>query len=148
MSSNEFHTFNSDMHSSVTATMEDYIEMIYRISLENGYVRIYELSKMLNVKPSSVTKMVQKLSELGYVKYQKYEVIILEDKGLKLGEKLLNRHNTVESLLRILKISEENILSETEKIEHTISEETLQCIDKFVSSINDNIVIINETENK
>ena len=134
MPKEEFHTFNSDMHSSVTASQEDYIEMIYRISKDNGYVRIYELSKMLNVKPSSVTKMVQKLSDLGYLKYQKYGVIVLENKGLEFGKKLLNRHNTVESFLRILKVSEENILTETEKIEHTISEETLNCIDNFVKN--------------
>ena len=138
MPKEEFHTFNSDMHSSVTPSQEDYIEMIYRISKNNGYVRIYELSKMLNVKPSSVTKMVQKLSDLGYLKYQKYGVIVLEDKGLDLGMKLLNRHNAVENLLRILKVDENNILSETEKIEHTISEETLDCICKFVEKELDN----------
>ena len=40
----------------------------------------------LNVQPPSVTKMIQKLSEINLIKYEKYGVIMLEDKGLKLGK--------------------------------------------------------------
>ena len=86
MCNEEFHTFKEDMYKKVTASMEDYIEMIYRLSKENGFSRIHELASKLNVKPSSVTKMVQKLSELGYLKYEKYGVIVLKSKGYKLGK--------------------------------------------------------------
>lgn len=134
----EFHTFKDDMHKKVTASMEDYIEMIYRLSKENKFARIHELASKLNIKPSSVTKMVQKLSELGYLKYEKYGVIVLKPKGYKLGKNLLDRHNTVEKLLRILKINEEDILNETEKIEHTLNNNTYLCISKFVSLVENN----------
>ena len=39
--------------------MEDYLEMIYRLSKENGYTRINELSNALNVQPPSATRMVK-----------------------------------------------------------------------------------------
>ena len=41
----------------LTTAMEDYLEMITRIVRENGYAKVGDLSKLLHVKPSSVTKM-------------------------------------------------------------------------------------------
>ena len=35
----------------LTFSMEDYLEMIYRICKEEGYVRISQLAKNLNVRP-------------------------------------------------------------------------------------------------
>ncbi|HBM75724.1 MAG TPA: DtxR family transcriptional regulator, partial [Clostridiaceae bacterium] len=49
----------------LTSSMEDYLEMIYRNSLEAGSMRINTLSELLNVRPSSTTKMVQKLTKAG-----------------------------------------------------------------------------------
>ena len=138
MCNNEFHTFKEDMYKKITASMEDYIEMIYRLSKDIGFTRIHELANKLNVKPSSVTKMVQKLSELGYLKYEKYGVIVLKPKGYKLGKTLLDRHNTVEKLLKILKIDDNNVLNETEKIEHTLNDNTYKCISKFVMLVDSN----------
>ncbi|MDD3392473.1 MAG: iron dependent repressor, metal binding and dimerization domain protein [Bacilli bacterium] len=128
----EFYTFREYMDKNLTASMEDYIEMIYRLSKNSGYTRIQELAKSLNIRPPSATKMIQKLNEKKLLKYKKYDIIILEAEGKKLGEKLLVRHNMIEELLRYIGVNENNILSETEKIEHTISDETLNCIIKFI----------------
>ena len=82
---------------------------------------------MLNVKPSSATKMVQKLSQLGFVKYEKYGIVILNDEGKELGEFLLNRHNIIQIFLESIGIND-NLLVETELIEHNISLNTLENI--------------------
>ena len=108
----------------LTSAMEDYLEMIYRNSLEAGLLRSNMLSELLNVNPSSVTKMLQKLSNLGYVDYQKYGIIFLTDKGRKIGEFLYRRHQILEKFLCLIG-SNENPLVETELIEHHISPETL-----------------------
>ena len=118
--------------------------MIYRLSLNTGFTRIHELSNALNVKAPSATNMVHKLSELKLLKYIKYGVLVLEDDGKKLGEALLNRHNTIANLLRILDVSEPDILEETEKIEHTISNQTTKCFQDFVQFIKDNPQIVVE----
>jgi len=138
---NDFYTFNEYMKkedNSLTASMEDYLEMIYRLSINTGFTRIHELSDALNVQPPSATKMVQKLAELQLLKYEKYGILILEKAGKVLGEELLSRHNIIESLLRILNVSESNVLEETEKIEHTISKETAGCFRDFVKFIEKN----------
>lgn len=147
MIKNDFYTFNEYMKKedkSLTASMEDYLEMIYRLSMKNGFTRIHELSNALNVQPPSATKMVQKLAELKLLKYERYGILVLEQDGKNLGEVLLNRHNTIENFLRILDVPDSEILDETEKIEHTISKETAKCFKDFVNFINDNPNIIDK----
>lgn len=147
MKKNDFHTFNEYMKkedNTLTASMEDYLEMIYRLSLNKGYLRINELSNALNVQPPSATKMVQKLAELKLVKYEKYGIIVLEESGKKLGAILLNRHNIIENFLRIFDVPDSRILDETEKIEHTISKETTKCFQDFVEFMKNNPNIVNE----
>lgn len=147
MINNEFYTFGEYMKkedSNITASMEDYIEMIWRLSMNTGFTRMSELSEALNVHPPSATRMVQRLGKLGLLKYEKYGVIILKDNGIKLGKFLLKRHNTIEAFLRLFSIPEDMILTETEKIEHTLSGQTTKCFEDYVSFIKDNPDIINK----
>jgi len=119
----------------LTSAMEDYLEMIYRNSLVGGYMRINTLSELLNVQAPSATKMVQRLSSIGLLDYKKYGIIFLTENGREIGEFLLKRHSIVESFLRNLGV-EENILLETELIEHSISAGTLEKID-FLNKVFD-----------
>ena len=48
----------------LTSSMEDYLEMIYRGYLADGYIRLSKLASLLNVKDSSASKMVQKIREI------------------------------------------------------------------------------------
>lgn len=114
----------------LTSAMEDYLEMIYRNSLLEGYMRINTLSELLNVQASSTTKMVQKLTLLGLLDYKKYGIIFLTENGREIGQYLLQRHGIIELFLKKLGVSD-NILLETELIEHNISVSTLSLIDSF-----------------
>lgn len=141
MENKEYHTFSEYMKKNenlLTASMEDYLEMIYRLSMKSGFTRINELSDALNVHPPSATRMVQRLGKLNLLKYEKYGVIILHDEGKSLGELLLKRHKIIEIFLRTMGIPEEILLKETEKIEHTISEDTARCFEDFVLFIKNN----------
>ena len=147
MGNNSFYTFNEYMKNdedSLTASMQDYLEMIYRLSVNTGFSRVRELSDALNVQPPSVTKMVQKLAKLKLLKYERYGVIILTEEGKMHGVELLNRHNIIENFLKILGIAEEEILTETEKIEHAISTKTAKCFERFIEFSKDNQEITNK----
>lgn len=138
---NDFYTFSEYMkkeNNSLTASMEDYLEMIYRLTIKTGFVRLHELADALNVQPPSATKMVQKLAELNLINYEKYGVITLKDTGKAIGKNLIKRHNTIIELLKTLGIEENHLLEETEKIEHTISENTLQCFTNFIEFLKAN----------
>lgn len=125
---NEFHTvrgYQLLQNNTLTSAMEDYLEMVYRSTQGRDYFRIQELADKLNVRASSATKMVQKLGEIGLIKYTKYGILALSESGKEIGEYLLKRHSIIEAFLKIIGISD-NLLVETEMIEHYISSNTLE----------------------
>lgn len=129
----EFFTFREYMKKEdlLTASMEDYLEMVYRLSRENGFTRVNELAVALNVQPPSVSKMIQKMSDQGLVDYEKYGHVVLTSEGHKMGGELLYRHQLVEEFLKIIGVSE-GLLEQTEKIEHTLSNHTLCYLDRLI----------------
>ncbi|GIM29098.1 DtxR family transcriptional regulator [Clostridium polyendosporum] len=134
----------------LTSAMEDYMEMIYRSVLDEGFTRINKLAQLLNVKDSSASKMTQKLSKLGLLNYEKYGIITLTDKGFTIGKFLLNRHKIIESFLFFLGC-EEDVLTQTELIEHVINEKTvnnIEILNKFFqynSDIKDKYISFKES---
>ncbi len=128
----EFHTVRGyqlleQNKRNLTSAMEDYLEMIYRNSMEEGYLRIGRLAELLNVRAPSASKMVQRLSELGVLKFKKYGIIMLNDSGKEIGEYLLERHRILEDFLRLLGC-EKDLLQQTELIEHNINPDLLKNI--------------------
>lgn len=121
----------------LTSAMEDYLEMIYRNSLTEGYMRIITLSELLNVAAPSATKMVQKLSRLGFLDYKKYGIIFLTDRGKEAGRVLLQRHEIIQNFLENIGVRE-NLLLETELIEHSISSATMKKISLYNQFIENN----------
>jgi Mn-dependent DtxR family transcriptional regulator len=117
-------------------------EMLNIARKKAGFTRVHDLSAALNVQPPSATKMVQKLAELKLLKYEKYGILKLEENGELLRKTLLKRHNVIEKFLKILGVSESEILTETEKIEHTITKKTTKCFENFIEFSNDNPEII------
>jgi len=130
MDSKDFHTVRGyqllqQNKKQLTPAMEDYLEMIYRNSLLEGYLRINKLAELLNVKASSASKMVQKLGELGLLNYEKYGIIVLSDSGREIGDFLLERHQIIEDFLKLLGCGED-VLVQTELIEHNINSSTVR----------------------
>lgn len=115
----------------LSGSMEDYLEMIYRISKEGGAVRIKDLSSRLSVSPSSASKMAGVLKGRGLVLFEKYGYITLTERGRITGEYLFHRHRVVNSFLCKLNGTEEE-LAETEKIEHYLRVETVSNMEKFL----------------
>jgi Mn-dependent DtxR family transcriptional regulator len=132
MSEKKFHTVRGyqlleQNKRHLTSAMEDYLEMIYRNSREEGYLRIGQLADLLNVRAPSASKMVQRLSELGLLKFRKYGIITLNENGEEIGRYLLERHRLLENFLKLLGC-EENLLEQTELMEHVIKQDLLRNI--------------------
>ncbi|WP_102027052.1 transcriptional regulator MntR [Salirhabdus sp. Marseille-P4669] len=104
-----------------TPSMEDHIEQIYLLIEQKGYARVSDIAEALQVHPSSVTKMVQKLDRDGYLNYEKYRGLILTAKGKKIGKRLVYRHELLEQFLEIIGVEQENIYNDVEGIEHHLS---------------------------
>lgn len=112
-----------------TPSMEDYLERIYALIEEKGYARVSDIAEALEVHPSSVTKMVQKLDKDKYLVYEKYRGLVLTPKGKKIGKRLVDRHSLLEDFLRLIGVDEEHIYKDVEGIEHHVSWESITCLE-------------------
>ena len=119
---------------SITSSMEDYLEMIYRIHAAGGAVRVGAVAQRLNVKPSSASKMVINLKKQGLVSSEKYGYILLTEAGIELGQYLVFRHDTLHRLLCYINQSD-NELEQVEKIEHFVSMETVVNIKRLLDNL-------------
>jgi Mn-dependent DtxR family transcriptional regulator len=147
MTNNEFHTVRGyqlleQNKRLLTSAMEDYLEMIYRNSMEEGYIRINVLAELLNVKAASATRMVQKLGEIGLLIYKKYGIIMLSEDGKRIGEYLLERHKIIEDFLKLISCKED-LLQQTELMEHNITPATVHNIDILNHFFTDHLDIMN-----
>lgn len=116
--------------------MEDYLERIYLLIDEKGYARVSDIAEGLEVHPSSVTKMIQKLDKDNYLVYEKYRGLILTSKGKKMGKRLADRHQLLEQFLQTIGVKEENIYQDVEGIEHHLSWDSITCIEALVEYFN------------
>ncbi|MBU7317125.1 transcriptional regulator MntR [Paenibacillus oleatilyticus] len=115
-----------------TPSMEDYLERIYKLIDEKGYARVSDIAEGLEVHPSSVTKMIQKLDKDNYLIYEKYRGLVLTSKGQKVGKRLVDRHHLLEEFLTMIGVSDENIYKDVEGIEHHLSWDSITCIETLV----------------
>lgn len=115
-----------------TPSMEDYLEKIFSLIREKGYARVSDIAEALEVHPSSVTKMVQKLDKDEYLIYEKYRGLVLTSKGKKIGKRLVDRHQLLEDFLEVIGVNPDFIYTDVEGIEHHISTETLSAIEYVV----------------
>lgn len=129
----EFYTLNGyrlKNKNVITESQEDYIEMIYRHTINHKEIRVKELSTKLNVTPSSASKMLTKLKKYNLINFEKYGSISLTNEGKEIGKYLLWRHNILVKFFK--KLNKKNyLLEQVEKIEHFIDFETLKNMDKF-----------------
>lgn len=137
MEKSEFYTLNgyrTKNKNNLTESMEDYIEMMYRILMQKNAITISSLSRALNVKPSSVSKMCRRLKEHELIIFEKYGDIFLTNNGKLIGSYLLWRHNILEKFLKIINQADFN-LEQVEKIEHFVDEITLLHIESYLKRI-------------
>lgn len=116
----------------MTPIQEKYLLVIEQISFQNKIVKNSQIASYLNVKPSSVTEMVDRLSDNGMVNCVSYKGIVLTDKGKQELEILKKRWQIMTTFLKDqLDCSEteiENIMEELIQIKNPVFLKNLICI--------------------
>ena len=104
----------------LSPSLQDYLEEMYRLSININEIRVSDVAQVLDVSLPSVVKALHKLSSRGYVIYQPYEAIKLTDKGISEGKFLVQRNQLLKDFLLVLKTSSD-IDREAESMEHYLS---------------------------
>ncbi|MDQ5869984.1 MAG: transcriptional regulator MntR [Thermoproteota archaeon] len=118
--------------------MEDYLEVIYELVEQKGYATAVDISNYLNVSSPSVTKMMQRLDESGYLNYEKYRGIRLTHEGILIAESIRSRHGLLAEFFRIIGVNEEDANSDAEGIEHHLHPKTINRLEEFIKILKKN----------
>lgn len=122
------------MEQNVTPVIEDYLEAIHRLQEKNKVARTNDLAKMLNVALGTVTNTVERLEREGYIIHVPYKGVKLTEKGDKIALQVLRRHRLSERLLTdILHIDWDKVHEAACKLEHGMTEEILNSIEKILN---------------
>jgi len=113
---------------SPSQSAEDYLERIHELIEKKGYARVVDIASSLKVKQASVTSMVQKLAEAGYLEYEKYRGLVLTDKGREVARKIQNRHATLSRFFSLFGLDAETQRQDIEGIEHHLSPATVEVL--------------------
>ena len=123
---------------------EDYLEIISELVGLKGYATTLDISRHMNVSPPSVTKMLQKLDEDGYLEYEKYHGINLTSKGNQVAEAIRQKHSTLLEIFEILGIKKDIANQDVEGMEHYLNPKTIKRLRKFLVFLKANPKIIDE----
>ena len=126
----------------LTASLEDYLEIIYTKLEENSRVKAIEISKELKVSRASVTEALKKLEKEGLIIYGRYESIAITDAGILKAKEVINKHKILQEFFEQVLGLEENEATENAcKIEHVISQNAFEQLHNFIEFCNDNKLV-------
>ncbi|MCH9030973.1 MAG: metal-dependent transcriptional regulator [candidate division Zixibacteria bacterium] len=120
---------------SLTAVQEDYLETIQRLekSRPEDEVRITDIALALGTRLPTVTRTVQKLRALGLTSHPDRGAVQLTDRGRKLADEFVHRHNDLVTFFsETLGLPSGIAETDTCKIEHGISGSTAQKLHEYV----------------
>ena len=123
-----------DSHT-LSRSVEDYLKVIYAVSQEGEAASTSEIAEALDVQPASVSGMVKRLAESGYVEHLPYRGVRLSAEGAREALRIIRRHRILETFLsQRLGYSWDDVHAEAELLEHAASDEL---IDRMASALED-----------
>ena len=111
---------------------EDYLERIYELTEDKGRARMVDIARSLRIRQASVTQMVQKLGEHGFVRYEKYRGLMLTSKGKGVARAVRRRHRVLEEFFELLGVDRRTAQLDLEGIEHHLSPASVERIEELV----------------
>lgn len=117
----------------LSENIEEYLEIIYKIGQGGERASTSKISENLKIAPASVTQMLKKLDNRGYVNYSPYKGASLTDTGLKIAKKITRKHRLLERFLYdILKIKKDRVHKQACEMEHSLSDESERALCQFL----------------
>ena len=115
---------------------ENYLEAILMLHKSNGYVRSIDIANRLGFTKPSVSVAMKTFRKEGYVIVDEEGNISLTEKGLKIAEKIYERHQIIAKALMAIGVDEAVAYQDSCKIEHDISELTFEKIKEHLKIYN------------
>lgn len=120
-------------HKMQSHTEENYLKIIYLLSTEGVSVQTNAIAERIHTKAASVTDMIRKLAEKGFVNYVKYQGVTLTAKGNAAALNIVRKHRLWEVfLVDKLNFKWDEVHEVAEELEHIKSALLIERLDAFL----------------
>ena len=128
--------YHRHMIAKVSASQEDYLEVIYDLSHGSESIRSIDIANHLGVSRASVNKRLSLLKDAGFVEHEPYGLVHLTESGCAVAKNVRERHNTLYKFLTdILGVDDETASQEACEMEHAISQDTANKLYVYLSKL-------------
>jgi DtxR family transcriptional regulator, Mn-dependent transcriptional regulator len=115
----------------LSEAIQDYLKGIYKLQEGDGRVTITAVARAQSVSPASASSMVKKLAALGLIEHEPYRGARLTSAGERVALEVIRHHRLLELYLaQTLGLDVDAVHEEADRLEHVISEELEERIDK------------------
>jgi DtxR family Mn-dependent transcriptional regulator len=115
----------------LSASIQDYLKAIYWLQNSDERLSISSLARTQRVSAASASAMVKKLAALGLLEHEPYRGFRLTEDGEKVSLEVIRHHRLLELFLaKTLGLHVDAVHDEADRLEHAISEELEELIDK------------------
>jgi len=104
--------------------VEQYLKVIYNLTEDGGMAKTSDIASAMGISPASVTEMLHKLSDKGYVRHEPYKGVVLRPRGMKIACKISRKHRLLERFLAdFVGVSGKSRHEQACKMEHALTDE-------------------------
>ena len=119
------------MSEPLSESIQHYLREIYKLNSEEGKVTVTALARRLHVSDPSASAMVKKLTALSLARHERYRGVELTPAGERVALEVIRHHRLLELYLaETLGLDVDDVHDEADRLEHALSEELEQRIDK------------------
>jgi DtxR family Mn-dependent transcriptional regulator len=118
----------------ISFTEENYLKVIHRLSeATQEDISTNAVAEQMQTKAASVTDMLRKLADKGWVNYQKYQGVRLSPTGEKIALSIVRKHRLWELfLVEKMGFNWDEVHDIAEQLEHIESDELVNKLDEYL----------------
>ena len=113
-------------------SVEMYLETILRLEERGQATDLTNVARVMKVSKPAIIKARQKLCDLGFARHDTHN-IYLTSLGREIAESVYGKHKLLTQLLRSLGVSWVTAEEDACRIEHIVSDETLEAVKRYLA---------------
>ena len=118
-----------------SCSSENYLKSILVLHKKKEKVRSIDVAKELGVSKPSVCVAMKKLRQENLIYFGEEGNIIFTEHGKAVAEKIYNKHLLLSKMFRSIGVSENTADNDACLLEHSISDETYECLSRFYTTV-------------
>jgi len=119
----------------LTESAEDYLECISNLIGRNGYASVSDVADELDLIRPSVSIMIKRLADLGYLRREPYRGFVLTEEGEQVAVSIQKRHAMLTELFDLMGLDPTEFHADIEGIEHHMSDASLPRFKKLIAHL-------------